>query len=168
GHRHVDRLETAQIRAGRHPALMICLAIAIGVASVILAPRQGDAAVVFRDAWVRESTATRTSSAAYMRIENRTGKAVALVQVTVPGVKAARVHAAVDRQGRTAMEPLAKLTIPAGGSVDLAPGETHVMLTGIARPLVAGASIEMRLTFDDGHTRTVRAIVRPLSAMGVR
>jgi copper(I)-binding protein len=147
---------------------MIFIAFAITVASLTLAPRHVDATVVIHDAWVRESTATRTSSAAYMRIDNRSGRAVALVQVTVPGVETAQVHASVDRQGRTAMEPIARLTIPAGASVDLAPGGTHVMLTGIARPLVTGASIGMRLTFDDGHTRTVRAIVRPLSAMGPR
>jgi copper(I)-binding protein len=147
---------------------MIFVAFAITVASVGLAPRQVDATVVIHDAWVRESTATRTSSAAYMRIENRTSRAVALVQVTVPGVRTAQVHVSVDRQGQAAMEPIATLTIAAGGSIDLAPGGMHVMLTGIARPLVTGTSIDMRLTFDDGHTRTVRAIVRPLSATGPR
>ena len=147
---------------------MILLAIAIGVTSVTLAPGHVSATVVIHDAWVRESTAARTSSSAYMRIENRTSRAVALVQVTAPGVETAQVHASVDRQGRTAMEPIAKLTIAARGSVDLAPGGMHIMLTGIARPLVAGTSIEMRLTFDDGHTRAVRAIVRPLSATGPR
>jgi len=41
-------------------------------------------------------------------------------------------------------------------------------LTDIARPLAVGRIVEMRLTFDDGGTRTVRAVVRPLSAMSVR
>jgi len=147
---------------------MILPAIAIVVTSAMLSSRQVDATVVIRDAWVRESTAARTSSSAYMRIENRAANVVALVQVTVPGVETAQVHASVDRQGRTAMEPLAKVTIAPRGSVDFAPGGMHVMLMGIARPLAIGTSIEMHLTFDDGHTRTVRAIVRPLSATGPR
>ena len=38
----------------------------------------------------------------------------------------------------------------------------------IARPLQAGTTVAMTLTFDNGWTRTVRAVVRPLSAVSVR
>jgi copper(I)-binding protein len=127
-----------------------------------------DRGIVIGDAWVRESTATRTSSSGYLRIVNRTDRPVALVRVFVAGAADAQLHAIVDQQGRTAMRALSRLTIPANASVDLSPGGTHIMLTGIARPLAVGRTVEMRLTFDDGGTRTVRAVVRPLSAMSAR
>jgi hypothetical protein len=73
-----------------------------------------------------------------------------------------------DQQGRAVMRPLSALHVPARGSIDLAPGGTHVMLMDIARPLKAGTTVEMTLTFDDGRTRTVRAVVRPLSAISAR
>ncbi|HTM26325.1 MAG TPA: copper chaperone PCu(A)C [Vicinamibacterales bacterium] len=132
------------------------------------ARRGSDRGIVIGDAWVRESTATRTSSSGYLRIVNRTDRPVALVQVSVVGAAGAQLHAIVDQEGRTEMRPLSRLTIPANASVDLAPGGTHIMLTDIARPLAVGRMVEMRLTFDDGGTRTVRAVVRPLSAMSVR
>jgi periplasmic copper chaperone A len=130
--------------------------------------RGSERGIAIGDAWVRESTAARTSSSGYVRIVNRTDRPMALVRVSVAGVAGAQLHAMVDRQGRTEMRPLSRLTIPANALVDLAPGGTHIMLTDIARPLTVGRTVEMRLTFDDGGTRTVRAVVRPLSAMSAR
>lgn len=149
-------------------------AIRLMIAAALLSPA-GDAAsaapqgeITVRDAWVRESTATRTSSSAYFTIENRTNKAVTLVKVSLDDVADAQVHSMADQQGRAVMRPVSALPVPARGSVDLAPGGTHVMLMDIARPLKAGTTVEMTLTFDDGRTRTVRAVVRPLSAMSAR
>jgi hypothetical protein len=126
-------------------------------------------AVVISDAWVRESTELRTSSSAYLRIENRTDRALTLLRIAVDGVRDARLHEAVEQDGHTSMQPVARLTIPPRGTVDLAPGGTHVMLTDVRRPLRVGQrGVVVRLTFDDGKTRLARAIVRPLSAVSVR
>jgi copper(I)-binding protein len=158
------------------PALTLLLAILTGAFGPAGDVPQGpgshrtaaDADIVVRDAWVRESTSLRTSSSGYCRIENRTARPVALVKVTVDGVKDTQVHTTVDQQGQATMRSVTRLTIPAHASVDLAPGGTHLMLTGIPRPLHVGDSIAVRLTFDDGRTRQARAIVRPLSAVSVR
>jgi copper(I)-binding protein len=42
------------------------------------------------------------------------------------------------------------------------------MLMDVARPLKVGTIVEMTVTFDDGRTRRIRALVRPLSAMSAR
>ena len=157
------------IRTHSLSAVLVILAAGLPAAQHDPAARRGsDRGIVIGDAWVRESTATRTSSSGYLRIVNRTDRPVALVRVFVAGAAGAQLHAIVDQQGRTEMRPLSRLTIPANASVDLAPGGTHIMLTDIARPLAVGRTVEMRLTFDDGGTRTVRAVVRPLSAMSAR
>ena len=66
------------------------------------------------------------------------------------------------------MKPLARLPVPARGSVTLAPGGTHLMVTGVTRPFRTGAHVRMTLPFDNRQTRTVQAVVRPLDATAVR
>jgi copper(I)-binding protein len=126
------------------------------------------AGLVIRDAWVRASTATRTSSSAYLTIDNGTPTGTALVKIGLNGVGDAQVHTMVEQHGQATMRLLAAVPIAAHAVVELAPGGTHVMLMDIARPLQVGTTVAMTLTFDNGWTRTVRAVVRPLSAVSVR
>jgi copper(I)-binding protein len=134
----------------------------------VQAPTAAPAGLVIRDAWVRASTATRTSSSAYLTIDNGTPTGTALVKIALDGVGDAQVHTMVEQQGQATMRPLAAVPVAAHAVVELAPGGTHVMLMDIARPLQAGTTVAMTLTFDNGWTRTVRATVRPLSAVSVR
>jgi copper(I)-binding protein len=147
--------------------LLAGYAVAGGMAARTQTPRTaGD--VTIRDAWVRVSTALRTSSSGYCRIENTTGKPAMLVRVAARGVGTAQVHAMQDHDGQMMMHPVATLTIPPHGTVDLAPGGTHIMLEDIARPLTIGGTLDLQFTFADGSARRVRAVVRPLDAMGIR
>jgi copper(I)-binding protein len=135
------------------------------------APAQRSASpdlLVVRDAWVRETSAMRTVSSGYLTIENRSDTPVGLVGIVVDGVRNAALHSVVDQQGRTAMRPIATLPVPARGSARLTPGGTHVMLTDVLRPLQAGTTVRMTLTFDNHQTRTVQARVRPLDAESAR
>jgi copper(I)-binding protein len=140
---------------------------AAGVHALQAPPAPGHAVAV-RDAWVRVSTARRTSSSGYCRIENRTDTPVVLGGISAAGVGDAQVHSMTDQDGQMSMRPVAKLTIPPHATVDLAPGGMHIMLTDIVHPLTVGGILEMRFTFDDGETQAVRAVVRPLDAMSIR
>ena len=151
-----------------HGLIVALAAVSAGAAAHPQSRRTDGESLAIRDAWVRESTALRRSSSGYCRIENPTDTPVALVRIRVPGVGEAQVHAMTQRDGQMMMHPVSSLTIPAHGAVDLAPGGTHVMLTDIARPLTAGSTLDMQFTFDDGRTRTVRAVVRTLGAMSIR
>jgi copper(I)-binding protein len=53
------------------------------------------------------------------------------------------------------MRKLHRLPLPARAPVKLEPGGTHVMLTGLREPLVAGGNIELRLRFEKSGERTV-------------
>ncbi len=59
----------------------------------------------------------------------------------------ATLHTVVTESGRTRMQPVSVLTIPAGGDVVLQPGSYHVMLTGLAEPALPGDTLAVRLTF---------------------
>jgi len=148
-------------------ALIVFLASSAPAFGAQASSRTSDAVAV-RDAWVRVSTARRTSSSGYCRLENTTDKPVALVKITAAQVGTAEVHTMTDHDGQMSMHPVRTVTIPPHGAIDLAPGGTHIMLTDITRPLAIGSTLDMQFTFDNGRTQTVRAIVRPLDAMSIR
>lgn len=137
-----------------------CLALAVA-----LLPQPS---LQVHDAWVRQTSATRTVSSGYLRIENHTAAAVALIRVEVDGARNAEVHTVVEDNGRTIMKPLARLSVPAHGSVTLAPGGTHLMVTDVTRPFQVGSRVRLTLTFDNHQKRTVQAVIRPLDAVAVR
>jgi periplasmic copper chaperone A len=142
------------------------LAIGLGLAAQTTDTR--DTQIVLRDAWVRESTATRTVSAGYVTIDNRTPRDVTLVSVSVAGAPRAVLHTMTHEQGHSSMRSVKAVRIPARSSVELAPGGTHVMLFDVDPPFAQAATVMMTLTFDDHASRSIRAVVRPQSATSIR
>lgn len=132
------------------------------------AAAESAADIVLRDAWVRESTATRTVSSGYVTIENPSVRDLTLVGVAVDGAERIELHTVRQDGGDAVMHGVESVRIPARSSVALAPGGTHLMLFDVDPPLVAGESANMTLTFDDQRQETVRAVVRPLAAMSAR
>jgi hypothetical protein len=59
------------------------------------------------------------------------------------------------------MRPLKDLTVAPGETLQLAPGGSHVMLMGLAKPLEEGSSFP--LTLDFGEAGTVELWVEVLS-----
>jgi copper(I)-binding protein len=62
------------------------------------------------------------------------------------------------------MRMLDKLTIPAGGKLEMKPGGTHLMLMGLTGPLKAGESLPLTLTFEKAGAATVPVEVVPMGA----
>jgi copper(I)-binding protein len=58
------------------------------------------------------------------------------------------------------MEPVARLEIPAGGTVQLAPGGYHIMLIGLTKDLNVGDTVQVTLKFEKAGDVTVTAQVR--------
>ena len=124
--------------------------------------------ITVSEAWVRESTETRPTSSGYMVIANQSDKDVTLVGLNVERAGRAEFHV-IERNGtESSMKPVPSLTIAARSSVQLGPGGTHAMLFDVNPPLQRDSTVIMTLTFSDGQTQTVRAIIRPLSAMSAR
>lgn len=150
------------------PARLFRLWLLCALPSAIVLPAHPPSSIVVSDAWVRETSATRTTSSAYFTVENGTDRAVTLTAVSVEGVDQSALHATVDENGIASMKPQKGLTIPARGSLALAPGAAHVMLTGVRSPLKVGGSVRMTLSFEGAPAQVVRALVRPLAATGIR
>lgn len=127
----------------------------------------GSAEPTISEVWARpaEDLTASDRSAVYMVIEGG-AEDDALVAASVPTDVAAvtEVHETVtDGEtggGMMTMREVDSVGIPAEGTVTLEPGGYHVMLMGLAEPLVPGDSFEVTLTFEVAGEQTVTAEVR--------
>jgi copper(I)-binding protein len=118
----------------------------------------GSAGIAVTDPWARASSAMASAGAAYMTIQNNGGAADALVGASSPAATTVEVHETVvmgspapgasGDSGMMGMQPVKRLEIPAGGSVQLKPGSYHIMLIGLKQDLKAGDTIQITLTFE--------------------
>jgi copper(I)-binding protein len=122
------------------------------------------------------------AGAAYMTIQNTGTTADALTGASSAAAKTVEVHETVvlgspspapsdgmgspapsasgDTGGMMGMQPIARLEIPAGGTVELKPGSYHIMLIGLNQELKAGDKIEITLKFEKAGEVKVTAQVR--------
>jgi hypothetical protein len=161
------------------------LAAMLLVASVVAGCGAGGASIKVSEPWARASSMTASAGAAYMTIENTGSAADALVGAASPAAKTVEVHETVAMESETpaasdgmgmespmpsasgdmgggmmGMRPIARLEIPAGGTVELKPGSYHIMLIGLNQELKPGDEIEITLTFEEAGEVTVTAEVR--------
>jgi len=111
-------------------------------------------------AWARPGPAGG-ETAAYLVIANAAGTADTLVSASSPDADSVGLHQTItDASGMTGMQPMTGIDIPAGGSVTLEPGGTHLMVTGLAKDLAAGGTLDLELHFKNAGTVTVKASVK--------
>lgn len=97
-------------------------------------------------------------AALYFRVASA-GAADTLDSIATPAARNATLHEQMLHDGAMAMHAAPPLAVPAGGSVELAPGGTHVMLEGLTGSIAAGDSIPVTLTFRRAGTLSVVARV---------
>ena len=104
------------------------------LAALLLAScsKSGPPDLQISDAWARETVAGQTATAAYMTIDNRGAGDDRLVSVEAAAPAKAMLHASESSGGISRMRQMgAGLALPAGATVQLKPGGTHVMITGL-------------------------------------
>ena len=146
------------------------LLAALVVASLAAGCSSGTAEIVVTDPWARASSAMGSAGAAYMTIQNTGTAADALIGASSPAATTVEVHETVvmgspapdasGDSGMMGMQPVKRLEIPAGGTVELKPGSYHIMLIDLKQDLKPGATIEITLTFEKAGTFPVTATVR--------
>lgn len=130
----------------------------------------GGASIKVTEPWARASSAMAGAGAAYLTIQNTGTATDALIGAASPAATAVEVHETVAMGspapdasgdgGMLGMQPVKRLEIPAGGTVELKPGSYHLMLIGLKRDLEIGAAIEITLTFEKAGEIKVTAAVR--------
>lgn len=128
------------------------------------APAGGDAGggppVAVSGAWVRAVPEGAPNAAAYMELANRSSRPVDVIGAASPVASAVELHIVTETDGRMAMRPVARMTVPARGRLVLASGGAHVMLIGLRAPLAAGAEVPLALALAGGDTLRLRLPVR--------
>jgi hypothetical protein len=127
-------------------------------ASISLAAAGGG--LLVKHAWVREAPTGASMMAAYLEIENPTGRDIALVSVDSPTFAHVMLHRSVTVDGVARMLHQDSITVPAHSAVALEPGSYHLMMPAPPTHLVAGDKVQFVLHFADGSSLTVTAEVK--------
>jgi periplasmic copper chaperone A len=144
-------------------ALGILLLVACGVFTAGSAAAQTGQLEV-NNAWARATPGKSDVGAAYVTI--RSPAADKLVAASSPVAKKTELHTMTMSGMVMKMRPIAAIDIPAGHPVTLAPGGLHIMLMGLKKPLKAGQSFPLTLTFEKAGSRTVDVAVENVGATG--
>lgn len=147
----------ARMRAAAHArcvaagAACVLAGAALGAASPAIAHQTvletSAGAMTFEHPWMRTPRAGRDVSAGYTTIVNA-GEADRMVAASSPHAAAVEIHTHIAEDGAVRMVKLDALEIPAGGTVTLRPGGSHLMLFGLDDTVTEGAMIPVTVTLE--------------------
>jgi copper(I)-binding protein len=123
------------------------------------------AQVAVSDPWVRGTVPGQTTTGAFMQL--KASADATLVGASSPVAQIVEIHQMKTDGGMMKMSAIERLPVPAGKTVELAPGGYHVMLMGIAKPLKDGDTVPLTLTFEDKAGKKTNVEVKaPVKALG--
>ena len=121
------------------------------------------------DAWARETISGQTSTAAYVTLKNEGASDDRLVSVSAEAPAMAMIHSSESSDAIARMRPMdSGLAVPAGATIELEPGGTHVMVTGLRAPLNVGDTLKLSMRFEKSGERPVDILVTPAFGPGPR
>jgi len=145
---------TARIAISAFTALFLSLAGAVAHAEVSVT-----------DAWARATVPHQKAGGAFMTLTASSD--TRLVAASSPAAAVAEIHEMKMEGNVMKMNEIEALELPAGKAVELRPGGYHLMLMQLAKPLEAGSTIPVSLTFEDADgkrsTMDLQVPVKPLT-----
>lgn len=145
--------------------LLALCALFLGLTAPALAGdyRLGDLRI--EQPWARASIGQAKTGAAYLTLNNG-GEAVdRLLSVATPAAKRAGLHTHLMDAGVMKMRPVEAIEVAPGAPTVLRPGGLHVMLMGLAAPLMEGESFPLTLTFEQAGAVEVEVRIQGIGAM---
>ncbi|MFZ4721314.1 MAG: copper chaperone PCu(A)C [Ilumatobacteraceae bacterium] len=124
-------------------------------------------------AWARTTPPGATNGVVYVQVASPTDDAIVGAAVPAEVAGGAELHETMGSDGTSpmanmpematdgqmTMAPVDAVELPAGATVAFEPGGKHVMLTGLAAPLVAGATFTITFTLKSGASLPVEVTV---------
>ena len=107
-------------------------------------------------------TSQSKTGAVYLSIMNMGAKSDELIGMSSTAASSAMLHQSKDENGVMKMEMLDILEIPAGKTVDILPGQMHIMLMELKATLKTGDHVALELEFKNSGKVSVDAIVGKL------
>ena len=158
-------------RLNRRAALGAALTLALApTARAQVAPeaRGGDVAagaLRITRPWTRAAGQGGTG-AGYMTIRNAGPAPDRIVAARAAVARTVELHTHIRDGDVMRMRPVPAIDIPAGGTVQLAPGGLHIMLIGLAAPLRQGERVPLILVFERAGEVQVQLAVEAAGARG--
>lgn len=115
--------------------------------------------IIVTDPYVRMPPLASRITAGYLRLKNTGEREIKLVSATVPVAKITELHTHINDNGILRMREVSAITIPANGEVRFQPSGYHLMLIDLSRPLKEGEQMPIILSFEDGSSKEVSALV---------
>jgi len=148
------------IKASGSSAKYLCSSVFICGCMVFNATAE----VTVKDAWVRGTVPSQTTTGAFMTITS--SEDAKLVGASTPIAKMTEIHQSTMKDGVAHMHEAQSVALPAGKPVELKPGGYHLMIMGVTKPVAKGEKIPFQLTIEDRSGKKtkvdVKAEVRPL------
>ena len=117
-------------------------------------------------AWSKATIGAARPAVFDVEINNNGGTDDALVGIATPAADMPMLHETVVTDGVASMPHAMSVSVPAGQTVELAPGGYHGMLMGLTSALKEGDSFPVTLTFAKAGAVTVNVEVLSLRAEG--
>ena len=110
-------------------------------------------------AWARTTGWRTVSAAVYLTLHNLDHDALTLTSVSTEAAETVEIHNSFMEDGIMRMQPAGALTIPQDGTLEMAPGGLHVMLTKLRAPLAEGDVFPITLHIEGEKDITVHVSV---------
>jgi copper(I)-binding protein len=147
----------------RRPVRRFRAGVAAGVlaAAWLVAPAAfaAETGVTLQDGWIRVLLPERPA-AAYFTLRNDTAAERALVGARSPACGSLMLHQSVTQGGMDRMMMVARVPVPAHGTLSFAPGGYHLMCMQPRASLAPGGRAPVTLLFGDGGSVTADFAVR--------
>ena len=125
------------------------LALALGVILLPIASAASVADISLRQGWSRATPNGAQVAAGYLTIDNHGSLPDRLLSVESPAARKTEIHEMIVQDGIMMMREVeGGLTVPAGATLTLEPGGTHLMFVGLNAPLRENQQVPATLTFE--------------------
>ncbi len=141
-------------------ARIALLASMSAVVSPVLCAGSAADEVQVEGAYVRAVPPGQINSAAFMSLTNGGTADHALVAAESDASKVVELHTHREEDGMMKMRRVDRIDLPAGATVELAPGGLHVMLIDLARELSPGHQVRITLVFEDASATPLEVPVK--------
>lgn len=140
-------------------------AVLIAFTAPAFAQGTGNASIAVEQPWSRATPSGAKTGAVYLTIDNKSGTPDKLTGASSNVADKLQIHEMKVENGVMQMREITGgLPVPANGSVVLKPGSYHVMLIGLKKPLTAGETFPLTLTFAKAGNISVTVPVQSMGA----
>ena len=115
------------------------------------------------NAYVRATPPHSKNSAAFMKIHNNSGLTQKLIAASSDVAERVELHSHIMSDGMMKMRQVDAIEVIANDTAILRPGSFHVMFLGLKSPLVEGASVKIKLYFDNGDEIIIDAPIKKIT-----